>query len=78
LATRHINGLLINVLWTLRSLIVDNKGMGLQLAFDAEHEAVLQAEARRGRLDKAIEVMAANSEFTPVVHRLGACAGSRR
>jgi transposase len=44
---------------------------GLQAAFDAEHEAVLQAEARRDRLDKAIETMAADSEFTPVVHRLG-------
>ena len=51
---------------------------GLQLAFDAEHEAVLQAEARRDRLDKAIVAMAADSEFTPVVHRLAACAGSRR
>ena len=48
---------------------------GLQLAFDAEHEAVLQAEARRDRLDKAIEVMAADSEFTPVVHRLGCLRG---
>jgi transposase len=27
---------------------------GLQFAYDAAHEAVLQAEARRGRLDKAI------------------------
>jgi hypothetical protein len=45
---------------------------------DAEHEAVLQAEARRDRLDKAIELMAADSESTPVVHRLGCCTGSRR
>jgi transposase len=44
---------------------------GLQLAFDAEREAVLQAEARRDRLDKAIEAMAADSEYTPVVRRLG-------
>jgi len=44
---------------------------GLQLAFDAEHETVLQAEARRDRLDKGIVAMAAASEFTPVVHRLG-------
>src|ERR1039458_5923892 len=48
---------------------------GLQLAFDAEHEAVLQAEARRDRLDKAIEAMAADSEYTPVVHRLGCLRG---
>jgi transposase len=48
---------------------------GLQLAFDAEHEAVLAAEARRDRLDKAIEAMAADSEYTPVVHRLGCLRG---
>jgi transposase len=48
---------------------------GLQLAFDAEHETVLQAEARRNRLDTAIEAMAAGSEFTPVVHRLGCLRG---
>jgi transposase len=48
---------------------------GLQLAFDAGHEAVLQAEARRDRLDKAIEAMAADSEYTPVVHRLGCLRG---
>ena len=48
---------------------------GLQLAFDAEHEAVLQAEARRSRLDAAIVAMAAGSELTPVVHRLGCLRG---
>ena len=47
----------------------------LQLAFEAEHEAVLQAEARRDRLDKATVAMAADSEFTPVVHRLGCLRG---
>ena len=44
---------------------------GLQLAFDAEHEAVLHAEAHRDRLDAATVAMAAGSKFTPVVHRLG-------
>jgi transposase len=48
---------------------------GLPLAFDAEHEAVLQAEARRDRLDKAITAMAAGREYTPVVHRLGCLRG---
>jgi len=48
---------------------------GLQLAFDAEHEAVLAAEARRDRLDAAIEAMAADSEYTPVVNRLGCLRG---
>ena len=49
--------------------------LGLQLAFDAEHEAVLAAEARRDRLDAAIKAMAADSEFTPVVRRLGCLRG---
>ena len=43
---------------------------GRQLAFDADYEAVLAAQARRDRLDAAIEAMAADSEFTPVVRRL--------
>ena len=43
---------------------------GLQEAFDAVHEAVLAAQARRDRLDAAIVAMAADSEVTPVVHRL--------
>ena len=43
---------------------------GLQDAFDAEHEAVLAATARRARLDAAIEAMAAECEFTPVTRRL--------
>ena len=42
----------------------------LRLAFEADYEAVLTVEARRDRLDAAIEEMAADSEFTPVVRRL--------
>ena len=42
----------------------------MRLAFDADYEAVLMAAARRDRLDAAIEAMAADSEFTPVVRRL--------
>lgn len=48
---------------------------GLAVAFDAEYEAVLAAEARRDRLDEAIAAMAADSQFTPVVHRLGCLRG---
>jgi transposase len=48
---------------------------GLQLAFDADHEAVLQAEARRNRLDTAITAMPTGSQYTPVVHRLGCLRG---
>jgi transposase len=43
---------------------------GVRLAFDADFEAVLMAATRRDRLDDAIETMAADSAFTPVVRRL--------
>jgi len=52
----------------LRGLSFD--APGVRLAFDAGLEAVLMAAARRDRLDDAIEVMAADSAFTPVVRRL--------
>jgi transposase len=48
---------------------------GLQAAFDAAHEAVVAVQDRRDRLDDAIGVMAAQSEFTSVVHRLGCLRG---
>lgn len=46
-----------------------------RLTFDADYEAVLATKARRDRLDAAIEEMAADSEFTPVVRRLGCLRG---
>jgi transposase len=46
-----------------------------QVAFESDYEAVASILARRERLDAAIEVMAADSEFTPVVHRLGCLRG---
>ena len=48
---------------------------GVQLAFDADYETVLLTAARRDRLDAAIEAMAADSEFTPVVRRLSCLRG---
>lgn len=42
----------------------------LQLAYDTCFEAMLATMDRRDRLDHAIEEMAADSEFTPVVNRL--------
>ena len=47
----------------------------LQATFDSNYEAVLMVKARRDRLDEAIAEMAANSEFTPVVRRLGCLRG---
>jgi transposase len=48
---------------------------GLGLAFDIAYDTVLATVARRDRLDAAITVMAADSEFTPVVNRLGCLRG---
>ena len=48
------------------------------MAFESDYEAVLAVTARRDRLDTAIAQLAADSEFTAVVHRLGCLRGSRR
>jgi transposase len=48
---------------------------GLQLAYDTAFDAMVAGVHRRDRLDKAITGMAADSEFTPVVHRLGCLRG---
>jgi transposase len=46
-----------------------------QLTFDSDYDAVLGVHARRDRLDKAIEAIATDSEFTPVVRRLSCLRG---
>jgi transposase len=43
---------------------------GVELAFDADLEAMLLTRDRRDRLDKAITQMAGDSEYTAVVRRL--------
>jgi transposase len=48
---------------------------GLQHAFDAGYDALAAVIDRRDRLDIAIAAMAADSEFTPVVDRLGCLRG---
>jgi transposase len=48
---------------------------GVQLAFDAEFEAMLLTLDRRNRLDKAITEMAADGEYAALVHRLGCLRG---
>ncbi|MEN8602902.1 IS110 family transposase [Microbacterium rhizosphaerae] len=50
-------------------------GAASRAALDAGYETVLQAKARRDRLDRAITDLAADSEFTPVVRRLGCLRG---
>lgn len=49
--------------------------LAFRTAFDASYEAVVQAVARRDRLDVAIGAMAADSQFTPLVNRLGCLRG---
>lgn len=47
----------------------------VQLAVESDYEAMVMVKARRDRLDRAIEQMAADSEFTSIVHRLGCLRG---
>jgi transposase len=53
----------------LRRLRFDSPA--LQTTFESDFDAVLTVKARRDRLDEAIATMAAASEFTPLVRRLG-------
>ena len=48
---------------------------GTRAGFDAAYETVVMTSARRDRLDAVIAEMAADSEFTPVVRRLGCLRG---
>jgi transposase len=47
----------------------------LQLTYDTAYETMLAALGRRDRLDEAIAALAADSAFTPVVHRLSCLRG---
>jgi len=57
----------------LRGQRFDNAA--LQLAYDTAFDAMLATVDRRERLDTAIAEMAADSQFTPVVGRLGCLRG---
>ena len=46
-----------------------------RMAFDADYDHVLTMQARRGRLDSAIENIAADSEFTAIVRRVSCLRG---
>jgi transposase len=48
---------------------------GFRLAYETADDTVVTTTDRRDRLDAAIEAMAADSEFTPIVHRLGCLRG---
>jgi len=45
------------------------------MAFESDYETVLAVTARRNRLDDAIAELAGDSEFTPIVRRLGCLRG---
>jgi len=62
-------------LWLRHDALVQLTSPATRLSFDADYDAVLNVKARRDRLDAAIEQLAANSEFTPVVRRLGCLRG---
>jgi transposase len=47
----------------------------VQTTFESDYEAVLMIKARQDRLDAEIATLAADSEFTPLVHRLGCLRG---
>jgi transposase len=55
--------------------LVSRTGRATALTFDNDYEAVMATLARRKRLDAHIEEMAANSEFTPLLRRLGCLRG---
>jgi transposase len=59
-------------LW-LRGQHFDNQA--LTLTYEAALDAMVTCVGRRDRLDEAITAMAVDSEFTPVVHRLGCLRG---
>lgn len=61
--------------WLRREALPQLSDRATRLAFDSDYDTVLVTKARRDRLDAAIEEMAASSEFTPLVRRLGCLRG---
>ncbi len=57
----------------LRSIRFDQSGT--RAAFEADYESITMTRARRDQLDHAIAALAADSEFTPIVRRLGCLRG---
>jgi transposase len=57
---------------TARAALPDG---GTKMAFDAGYETVRAVLARRAELDREITAMAASSQYTPVVARLGCLRG---
>ena len=62
-------------LWLRHDALAQLASPATRLTFDNDYEAVAATLARRSRLDTAIQEMAADSEFTPLVRRLGCLRG---
>ncbi|MDF2968350.1 MAG: family transposase [Nocardioidaceae bacterium] len=62
-------------MWLRNEALAQLSTRPTRMTFDADYETVLATKARRDRLDAAIEEMAADSEFTPIVRRLGCLRG---
>ena len=62
-------------IWLRHDALPQLTSRATRLTFDSDYEAVLAIKARRDRLDVAIEEMAADREFTPLVRRLGCLRG---
>ena len=61
--------------WLRNQALPQLTSSATRLTFDSDYESVLAVKARRDRLDAAIAQMAADSEFTPLVRRLGCLRG---
>ena len=61
--------------WLRHDAVAQLSARATRLAFESDYENVLAVKARRDRLDVAIGEIAAASEFTPLVHRLGCLRG---
>jgi transposase len=61
--------------WLRHEAVPQLSDRATRLAFDCDYDTVLVTKARRDRLDVAIEQMAADSEFTALVCRLGCLRG---
>lgn len=61
--------------WLRNEALPRLRGRATQLTFEAYYDGALAVKARRDRLDVVIEDIAGDSEFTPVVRRLGCLRG---
>jgi len=62
-------------LWLRRDAAPQLTATSTRVAFDSDYDTVLTVAARRDRLDESIGRLAADSEFTPLVRRLGCLRG---